>query len=554
MAKLTLDERARLQRETQARLAADDVHRGGAGGGLGPEQTRMNEELVRQVLQRGGSALHLAAARSRAAEVRTLLREGTDPLQVDSAGDSPLHVAARGRYVDVLAELLPVSNWCTINKAGRSPIDDALYKPAMAFSAGKPAGTALVVRGDACVDPTAVLVRESLASVLREKAPDPSREWAAARALERENCEAMDSIMGMTGLRAVKSEALKLYRLVKTDLKRPLEARIATRSAFNFVFYGNPGTGKTTVARTFGRILKQLGLREGEEFLERTGQELLNDGASKFAKALNTADEEGGGVVFIDEVYQLDPMANAEGRAITNAVLSAAENKRTTMTFIVAGYKEDVQEKWLASNDGLASRFPFTIEFDDFEEAELRSIFLSVVQTSGWRLEAPRAVDGSGDLPRVDVATIAARRLARGAGRKGFANARSVRVLFEQAQRRANDRLVRGGAAAEGDALTLLTLDDVLGPKMRPEDSKALRTLQEMPGLYPVKRGAPGPRQPHTRGGGHAGARPLPSPPISGQPWHRQDIGRQALWRASARARLSQQGGGHRRWCLEDHG
>lgn len=122
-------------------------------------------------------------------------------------------------------------------------------------------------------------------------------------------------------------------------------------------------------------------------------------------------------------------------------------------------------EDWLSSNDGLPSRFPILVDFEvsahfvsmsqfviiscihgtccpkDFTVAQLRAVFLGLVQGKHWRLEKPPPSASSG-VAAVDVASLAARRLARRAGKKGFGNARAVRVYFEQSLGRANDRMV----------------------------------------------------------------------------------------------------------------
>ena len=121
---------------------------------------------------------------------------------------------------------------------------------------------------------------------------------------EKTVCTPLDDLMDMTGLRSVKSDALKLFSMVRADLERPPEARISTKQAMNFLFLGNPGSGKTTVARIFGEILSSLGIRAKGAFVETSGQDLLSEGSAAFPPVLAGATP---GVLFIDEVNLYKP-------------------------------------------------------------------------------------------------------------------------------------------------------------------------------------------------------------------------------------------------------
>lgn len=143
-------------------------------------------------------------------------------------------------------------------------------------------------------------------------------------------------------------------------------------------------TGKTTVARLFGEILVSLGLRVPGKFVETSGQTLLQGGSNKFSPVLKSVTP---GLLFVDEVYQLDPKGSGEGRAITNMLMEATETNREILTVIVAGYRDDVMEKWVSYNPGISSRFPFEVTFEDFNTEELYSIILRVVRESKWEIQ-----------------------------------------------------------------------------------------------------------------------------------------------------------------------
>jgi replication-associated recombination protein RarA len=117
-------------------------------------------------------------------------------------------------------------------------------------------------------------------------------------------------------------------------MARPEKSRITSKQAMNFIFLGNPGTGKTTVARVFAKMLDELDIRKGD-FEETSGQKLLAAGTASFNTLLKKVTP---GVLFIDEVYQLDPKSGGgDGKAITNSLMEATENDRDKLSVIVAG-------------------------------------------------------------------------------------------------------------------------------------------------------------------------------------------------------------------------
>lgn len=501
---------AQAARAAEAAARAADRDKAAAAAAAASDRGMLEEQKVQsddqkatfetltatEVLKAGGSALHLAARRGDVIGIELLLQDGADSKQVDSNGDTALHLAVRFRHLPAVRVLLPVSSWASVSKTYRATaVEEALFQ-------NVPTVDGKLQKVD-LADSTAQFVRKALQDALEgvdtfnpSKPVEAGRQWAAMRALESAKSEALDDLMAMTGLQGVKSQALKLLSAVRMDLLRPESSRTSTKQAMNFVFTGNPGTGKTTVARLFGKMLQEIGLRdENGAFVETSGQKLLADGSAKFKATLESATP---GVLFVDEVYQLDPVGNGDGRAITNAIMEATENDRTKLTVIVAGYADDVREKWLASNDGLPSRFPFHIHFDDFNESELRSIFLDNVRSAGWFLEkVPVASSGDENATkrRIDVSLIAASRLARNSGRRGFANARSVRVLVETAQRRASERLM-AERARQGSMMTImppeqlstLTRRDILGQPLDPDSSPLLKKLFRMTGLGAVKQ------------------------------------------------------------------
>jgi hypothetical protein len=100
-------------------------------------------------------------------------------------------------------------------------------------------------------------IKSDAIKALGDESLDPSCAWAASKYFDHCSCGAFDELIDMTGLKAVKERALDLYHTIQKDLSRPIEARVS-KQAMNFLFLGNPGSGKTTVARIFGMILSEL--------------------------------------------------------------------------------------------------------------------------------------------------------------------------------------------------------------------------------------------------------------------------------------------------------
>jgi hypothetical protein len=248
----SLSERRRIS--AQARADAT------AARGESTRRAAAVESVRVSVEKSGGGTLHLAAALGDIPALVALLDAGADTTECNNAGDTPLHLAARGRHTEAVRTLLPSSPWAAVNKAKRTAVEDAVLS-----TISKRDGTFEMLE-----DATALVVREALQAVQGQPSSDASRIWAAKRALDGYVCSVLDTLMGMTGLRRVKQEALYLYDSVRLDLQRDPDAR--SQSALNFVFVGNPGAGKTTVARLFGALLDELKMREKGTFVETTGK------------------------------------------------------------------------------------------------------------------------------------------------------------------------------------------------------------------------------------------------------------------------------------------
>ncbi|UIE38093.1 AAA family ATPase [Leptodesmis sichuanensis] len=200
--------------------------------------------------------------------------------------------------------------------------------------------------------------------------------------------KSLDQLHSLTGLSAVKSTVQELVNIAKVaqmQLQAGIKAPAITR---HLVFTGNPGTGKTTVARILGEIYKNLGVLSKGHFAEvdRTDlvAEYLGQTAPKTAKVVESAL---GGVLFIDEAYSLVPDGRSDmyGQEAINTLLKMMEDYREDLVVIVAGYKDEIS-RFIDSNPGLKSRFSRSIHFEDYSASELTEIFKIRCEQYGYLL------------------------------------------------------------------------------------------------------------------------------------------------------------------------
>ncbi len=227
--------------------------------------------------------------------------------------------------------------------------------------------------------------------------------------------------------------------------------------------------GKTTVARLFAQILEDAGLRQNSTFVETTAQTCKDGGMDEFKKSIQSAM---GGVLFIDEAYDLDPVSDFKGKPIVNEILTLSENKRDEISIILAGYEDDFNKKFFAYNDGLRSRF-HNILFEDFNEAELSKIWNDMREGKMWEEQEK-------------VCSVLIRRLVRSAGRKGFGNAREIRKRLETAIKRAMTRL---GSDIRRDNM-ILKISDVIGenPLLNEKIRQVMDAVNEKIGWVNIKK------------------------------------------------------------------
>jgi replication-associated recombination protein RarA len=289
---------------------------------------------------------------------------------------------------------------------------------------------------------------------------------------ERERVPALHDILQLTGLRPIKKRFFQVRDRIRLSVVRKEDV---SKENHNTIFIGNPGTGKTTVARLYAQLLHQSGALAKDTFEETSGAKLLAGGLAKLQDHLANLDD--GGVLFIDEVYQLKPNSNQLGGNILDYLLTEMEDRRGKLVVVIAGYAKP-QEELLAHNEGLPSRFPHPFTFPDFTDEELCSVLLGIVES-----HTPRF-----NLLDEKCARIAARRLGAQRDTPGFGNARAVRNFWEQTLSRQSNRILASDCGGPGPEYFALWREDLLGPRdVRAASEAALKELDGMIGLDAVK-------------------------------------------------------------------
>ena len=252
---------------------------------------------------------------------------------------------------------------------------------------------------------------------------------------------------GYVGLDRVKREVRDLIAVAKIHRLRREEGLPEPELSLHMVFSGNPGTGKTTIARLMARIYRSLGILSKGQLVEVDRGGLVAGYVGQTALKTQQAVEKAlGGVLFIDEAYALNGSSeNDFGQEAIDTVLKAMEDHRDDLVVIAAGY-EDLMERFIHSNPGLESRFNRFLHFEDYTEEELLSIFRMRCEKVGCVLSAE--------------AEEAARERIRAENGPAFGNARGVRNLFERALVRQAARLADQEHVTRED-LTVLAPEDI---------------------------------------------------------------------------------------------
>ncbi|WP_282692324.1 right-handed parallel beta-helix repeat-containing protein [Streptomyces sp. CC208A] len=265
----------------------------------------------------------------------------------------------------------------------------------------------------------------------------------------RSSEDVLGALDALVGLDSVKHEVRTLTNMIEVGRRRQEAGLKAASVRRHLVFTGNPGTGKTTVARLYGEILASLGVLERGHLVEVSRVDLVGEHIGSTAIRTQEAfDRARGGVLFVDEAYALSPEDSGRdfGREAIDTLVKLMEDHRDAVVVIVAGYTAEM-ERFLTVNPGVASRFSRTISFGDYTPEELLRIVRQQADEHEYRL-----------APGTDDALVTYfEKLPKG---PAFGNGRTARQTFESMVERHAGR-VAVLAEASTDDLTLLYPEDL---------------------------------------------------------------------------------------------
>ena len=295
----------------------------------------------------------------------------------------------------------------------------------------------------------------SIRELLRDKNdPEDKKPLSELKSLS-ELLKELDSLVGLWEVKGKVRNLIDYQRVQKMRREREFSS---VRNTLHMAFMGNPGTGKTTVARIVGRVYKELGLLSKGHFMEVSRADLIAGYLGQTAlKVQEVIEKAKGGVLFIDEAYSITENESRDdfGRECLTALTKALEDYRDDLVVIVAGYTGPMQH-FFESNPGLKSRFNTFIDFPDYNAEELGEILLTICEKNDYVIEGS-ALTGIQKILKNAVAHK----------EENFSNGRFVRNMFDDLTMIHAGRVARLKNPTRGDLSTIRSEDIETWMKIR---------------------------------------------------------------------------------------
>ena len=271
--------------------------------------------------------------------------------------------------------------------------------------------------------------------------------------------EALARLNGLIGLSGVKAKVSSWVDQVKFfKLRQEKGLPVPDGFSYHMVFTGNPGTGKTTVARLMAQIYRSLGILQKGQLIETARNDLVAGYVGQTAtKTQDVIEKALGGVLFIDEAYMLkgNSSGNDFGQEAIDTVLKAMEDHRNELVVIMAGYSQPMADL-IATNSGLKSRFNTVIDFEDYTPDELYKIFFGLCKKNNYKLTA------AAEKLMMDRFTELYQKRD-----KDFGNGRTARNTFQAVVTHQAQRLMDKGNMTDEEMITIEESDIPLTKDMK---------------------------------------------------------------------------------------
>lgn len=258
----------------------------------------------------------------------------------------------------------------------------------------------------------------------------------------------------LVGMESVKEELRKRVEYMIVNRRKEIRGQSAPIHRMHMAFVGNPGTGKTTVARLFGQMLNKLGLLGSDVFVETDRAGLVGEYVGHTEKKTREVIRKAtGGVLFVDEAYALNDRYGERkgfGEEAVDVIVKEMEDRRDRLAVILAGYS-DRMDDFLDINPGLKSRVPAVISFPDYSTNELLEIGRQIAKSRGLQMN---------EDAEIALASV----LEVGRTEEGFGNAREVQNIMDAAQRNLLERLSHLGNLATDRESSLIMGEDIPKP------------------------------------------------------------------------------------------